>query len=408
MERITFALRLHEAAAAACEFALAHVEEKLPGPLHFRVRLNCSYDRNPLRSDETLYPEDSSPERAKRFIRCTEDEVVNLLWRDGKIPEWIDISVVNEVDSTTILELRCCGRFTSDEELLYHTWQGRPPFQVVGPTLPPKHKQGQSFSIHHRSEAWSQADLAALNPHKEKVWSLELAGQDIDDRCLQDLPPFPAMHLLQLRQTRTTARGLRALNRHRLLRVLNLFPPSSPSLDLTELPRLRSLTGLNVYNAQSLRCAFRGFRLRLPSLSHLMLDCAGVLQLKGRLPRSMALLSLRAPKLQGDFAIPAQVEMLGLHLYEASDSDVENLLRNLKVVRSLDLSATPVTEAFVRRAVERWPMKSINVSQTNMSRAAVAEFAAAHPNLSISPAPANNQPTPSSFSLAPQDSELSH
>jgi hypothetical protein len=408
MERITFALRLHEAAAAAREFALAHVEEKLPESLRFRVRLNCSYDRNPLRSDETLYPEDSSPERAKRFIRCNEDEVVTLLWRDGKIPEWIDISVVNEVDSTTILELRCCGRFTSDEELLYHAWQGRPPFHVVGPTLPPKHKQGESFSIHHRSEAWSLADLAALIPHKEKVWSLELSGEDIDDRCLQGLPPFPAMHLLQLRQTRVTARGLGSLNRHRLLRVLNLFPPSSPSLDLTELPRLRSLTGLNVYNAQSLRCAFGSFLLKLPSLSHLMLDCARVLQLKGRLPKSMALLSLRAPKLQGDFAIPAQVEMLGLHLHEVSDSDVKNLLRNLKVVRSLDLSATPVTEAFVRRAVERWPMKSINVSQTNMSPAAIAEFAAAHPNLSISPAPANNQPNPSSVLLAPQDSELSH
>ena len=243
---------------------------------------------------------------------------------------------------------------------------------------------------------------------KRKIWSLELVGQEIDDRILQDLPPFPAMHLLQLRQTRVTARGLRSLNRHPLFRVLNLFPPFSPSLDLTELPRLRSLTGLNVYNAQSLRCAFGSFLLKLPNLGHLMLDCAGVLRLKGRLPKSMALLSLRAPTLQGDFAIPAQVEMLGLHLHEASDSDVENLLRDLKVVRSLDLSATPVTEAFVRRAVERWPMKSINVSQTNMSRTAVTEFAAAHPNLSILPAPANNQPTSSSVSLAPQDSELSH
>src|SRR6202008_5183855 len=133
-----------------------------------------------------------------------------------------------------------------------------------------------------------------------------------------------------------------------------------------------------------------------------------VLQLKGRLPKSMALLSLRAPTLQGDFAIPTQVEMLGLHLHEASDSEVENLLRNLKVVRSLDLSATPVTEAFVRRAVERWPMKSINVSKTNMRGTDVTEFAAAHPHLSILPAPANNQPTSSSVSLAPKDSELSH
>lgn len=394
MERITFALRLHEAAAAAREFALALVEEELPETVRFRARLNCSYDGKPLRPDETLYPEDSSLERTKRLTRCTEEEVVALLWREGKIPEWIDISVVNEVDSTTILELRCCGRFTSDEELLYHAWQGRPPFHVVGPTLPPKYKEGQRFSIHHRSEAWSPADLEALKSLKDKIWSLELVGQEFDDGSLADLPECPAMHLLQLRQTRVTRQGLSSLNRHHLLRVLNIFPPSSPSLDLTKLPRLRSLTGLNVYNAESVRCAFGNLVLKLPTLHHLMLDCAGVLHLKGRLPKSMTLLSLRAKTIEGDFAIPAKVETLGLHLQEASDSDLEKLLRKLRTVRSLDLSGTPVTDRFLGAAAGRWPLKSVNASRTNVSELALREIATSYPGLSILPKPGDNPQGP--------------
>lgn len=381
MERLTFALRLHEAAAAAREFAQAFLDEKLPDAMRFRVRLNCSYDGNPLRSDETLYPEDSSLERAKGLLSCREEEVVDVLWREDKIPEWIDISVVNEVDRTTILELKCCGRFTSDERLLYHAWQGRPPFQAVGPTLPPKYQKGQKFSIHHRTEAWKPADLEALEPHRDKVWSLELIGEEFDDSSLQELPEFAALHLVQLRQTRISAGGVGFLKRHRMLRVLNIFPASV--LDLTELPRLRSLTGLNVYNAQSVRCNFGSLWPKLPSLNHLMLACAGTLHLTGRLPRSTAFIDLRAANLEGDFAVPAKVETLGLHLQEASDSEIAKLLKNLKALDSLNLSGTPVTDHLLIELTNRWALKRLNVSQTNITKAAAEKFAAAHVGLVV-------------------------
>lgn len=383
MERVTFALRLHEAAAAAREFAQSFLDERLPEAIRFRVRLNCSYDANPLQSDETLYPEDSSLERAKGLVSCEEEEVVDLLWRNGKIPEWIDIAVVNEVDSTTILELKCCGRFTSDERLLYHAWQGRPPFQTVAPTLPPKYEEGQRFSIHHRTEAWKLADLEALEPHRNKVWSLELIGEEFDDSSLRKLPEFGALHLLQLRQMRISARGLGFLNRHRLLRLLNIFPASA--LDLTELPRLRSLTGLNVYNAQSVRCSFGSLWPKLPSLNHVMLACSGVLHLTGRLPRSTAFIDLRAAKLEGDFAIPAKVETLGLHLQETSDSDIAKLLKNLKALDSLNLSGTPVTDRLLMELTNRWKLKRFNASQTKITKAAAEKFAAAHPGVSMAP-----------------------
>jgi hypothetical protein len=65
VDREIFARRFHEAAARSREFAQSYLEEELPAQLRFRVRLNSSYDGNPLRADETVYPGDSAPDRAR-------------------------------------------------------------------------------------------------------------------------------------------------------------------------------------------------------------------------------------------------------------------------------------------------------------------------------------------------------
>ena len=63
-------------------------------------------------------------------------EAVTYLWRDGKVPEWIDVAV-EAVDHRSLVALRCCGRFTSSEELLYHSPSGLPPLSIKSPALPP-------------------------------------------------------------------------------------------------------------------------------------------------------------------------------------------------------------------------------------------------------------------------------
>src|SRR4051794_7020080 len=116
MERALFAHRLDVAAAAARDFARSFVEEMLPDPILFRVRLNQSYDGHPRVGDEQVFPDDSSPGRAEALRLCRAAEVVETLWRDGKVPEWINATAIGETGTATLVELVCCGRFTAQED----------------------------------------------------------------------------------------------------------------------------------------------------------------------------------------------------------------------------------------------------------------------------------------------------
>jgi hypothetical protein len=65
------------------------------------------------------------------------ERAINFLWRTGKVPEWIDVSVVAADEEFSYVECRCCGRFVVTEEYLYHRAAGIPPFHVLSPPLPP-------------------------------------------------------------------------------------------------------------------------------------------------------------------------------------------------------------------------------------------------------------------------------
>ena len=73
------------------------------------------------------------------------------LWRDGRIPEWIDITPYEVDGSFLYSELRCCGRFTDEETHLYHKQEGYPPFHVSGPIVPVGYRdleQDGKFDLH--------------------------------------------------------------------------------------------------------------------------------------------------------------------------------------------------------------------------------------------------------------------
>ncbi len=136
MDRSTFMTRLGKAAQHAVQFARRFVREALPDDVVFRVYPNRSYDGNPRVGDEVVFPDESLPEgRCHGPWRI--DEVLNFLWRDGKVPEWIDISVQGVEAGHSVVALHCCGRFTGQEDLLYHQNRGMPPFSVKSPDLPP-------------------------------------------------------------------------------------------------------------------------------------------------------------------------------------------------------------------------------------------------------------------------------
>jgi hypothetical protein len=129
MDRTTLEARLRVAARQAVEYARRYVLEELPNEAMFRVYPNRSFDKHPLVGDEVVFPGDSLPEGAFHGPWSV-GQVVEFLWRGGKVPEWIDVTVEDVGGSHTVMSLLCCGRFTSQDDLLYHRDGGRPPFSV--------------------------------------------------------------------------------------------------------------------------------------------------------------------------------------------------------------------------------------------------------------------------------------
>ncbi len=125
------------------------------------VLLNSSFDGNPLAPGEHIFPDHERSQTDTQVAR-TADEVVARLWRDGKIPEWIDITPYEAARDFLCFELRCCGRFTEVETHLYHRQEGYPPFHVFGPIQPVGYrdlKLDGKFDLHcYRDRKRSAAD----------------------------------------------------------------------------------------------------------------------------------------------------------------------------------------------------------------------------------------------------------
>jgi hypothetical protein len=137
VDRDTFEERLRTAALRAVQVAREFVWQSLPDATAFLVVPNASFDGNPRVGDEAVFPEESLPEGEYHGPLPAAD-AIEFLWRSGKVPEWIDVSVVAEDGLRTLVELRCCGRFTESEDLLYHRSGGVPPFSIKSPMLPPR------------------------------------------------------------------------------------------------------------------------------------------------------------------------------------------------------------------------------------------------------------------------------
>jgi hypothetical protein len=296
VEREVFARRLNEAATAARDFARKLIDEQLPEPMLFRLQLNSSYDGNPRVRDEVVFPEDSAFERAEELKICDEQQVVGELWRDRRMPEWIDVAVIGDTGTATLLQLMCCGRFTGDEGLLYHAREGRPPFHVTGPVLPVGYQQGQKFSIYDRCECWSPADLDRLRNHAHKVWSLDLIGRVFDDEALVTLPDLSRMELLELKASSISGRGLLDLVRFPKLRVLRIGLDRNETFQVPKLATARSALELfEIHDPPPRRWGFSDLVDKAPALKWLTFRSKGALFVDGDCPRTVQTLRIADP-----------------------------------------------------------------------------------------------------------------
>lgn len=132
MTREDFESRLLEATTQAIHFARKYVHDCLPDQVRYRLLLNRSHDAN-RQTDEFVYPEDEDVD----LWLLDHPRIVDILWRNGTCPVWIDTSVVAVSAKWTIVELFCAGRYSSDEQRLYYAARGTRPFAAKSPVFPP-------------------------------------------------------------------------------------------------------------------------------------------------------------------------------------------------------------------------------------------------------------------------------
>lgn len=118
------------------------VTNDLPTNYRYVAYLNQSFDENPAEADETVYPDDPSGV-GDLGSPLSAAEIVQLLYRDDAVPEWIDISAYRVTDCFTVFSLHCCGRFTPNIERLYYSDSDLCPFSIKSPVLPPKWTEAQ-------------------------------------------------------------------------------------------------------------------------------------------------------------------------------------------------------------------------------------------------------------------------
>lgn len=115
----------------------------LPEEYKIILLTNQSCDTSP-KVGEVTFPEEKIDENSA-FNPATLESVEEYLYKDGKIPEWIDVYVAYCDDKYSYIVLKCCGRFTDRIDLLYHYRFGYPPFLVRSPTLPNDCKDEDGF-----------------------------------------------------------------------------------------------------------------------------------------------------------------------------------------------------------------------------------------------------------------------
>lgn len=142
MRSTDFNLRLAAASFYVTQFALTVVRDKLPFEFRYCAVLNSSHDGNPA-LDEVVFPDDNNVIHRDLDAK----EVVNLLCRDERVPQWIDIAVAFRGKRHTYLSLDCCGRYHSDDDRLYYYDQGTQPFGIKSPMLPNGYKDGARFRL---------------------------------------------------------------------------------------------------------------------------------------------------------------------------------------------------------------------------------------------------------------------
>ena len=134
MELAWFIDAFDRAATFCRELARPLVVEPLPPSLRFNFRAA----RRPPEPDGRIRFLGGRLLTPANLIGVEPVQARKYLWVDGKVPQWVNLSVVAADADHTYIEVAVCDRLTDDQAALYHQREGNPPFHVLSPALPPR------------------------------------------------------------------------------------------------------------------------------------------------------------------------------------------------------------------------------------------------------------------------------
>lgn len=146
MTKEEFLILINGASFVSFKVAEKYLKNDLFPEFRYDVFLNVSNDDHSLTHFDH-YPEDNG--RIERGL--TDKEVRDLIYRNGKVPIWIDISVYKSDKKATTFELLCAGRYSDNREEFYYHKGGTGPFGIKSPNLPNDYKEGKKFKLRSKT-----------------------------------------------------------------------------------------------------------------------------------------------------------------------------------------------------------------------------------------------------------------
>lgn len=420
MQEQEFARRLRAATDQLLEYLRPDCDVVLPDEAVYNVQLNCSYDGHADPELEAVYPADSEPGKFDALRECSADQAVTALCRDGRIPVWINMTVLGETGTATIVQLTCAGRYTADETRFYHQDRGHPPFAFKADAPP-----------NSQVELRSLQELGRLPRIARHVRKLTLVGQLFDDDALAILPPLPHLNGIEVRDTRVVGHGLARLARESTsLDSLHVVLDPDGVFNFNAVPNLPALKNLKLEQLPSTALQWGAHLQRTPGLEFLTLcgradlafdlsDAASLaqlkwldlrakedLQLRGSNGRSLQHLYLTAgarlglpavleplafwltmhgQSLSPGSTMRGQVELLSIRLAELDAPVLTELLAQGLVVKKLSLGGTPLNEAALAGVVDRLKPSHLAIMDCGLDEDACRRIKALHPPMSMEP-----------------------
>jgi hypothetical protein len=337
VDRLEFGERLAGVVEEARRITAPLIIEDLPEPITLRVWLNHSH---------------GAPEPARYEINRTPAEAADLLWRDGLVPDWVNVGVGSETGTVTVVDLICSGDLRPAD---------RDPFHVVGPPQP---LSGESpFSIHETFDVHDAADVRRLT---------EVAGWVRFLYISTDLPveiPSGVMVLNGWRGPLGACTGPRSVG---------VVAGSDFAVSADDL--LSAADSLRLVDLPDRPWGMATLRTATPNLTSLTLSAADGLWVDGTLPQGLRDLALVGDRLVGTITLPAGLESLRLQFDEIDLAQIQGD----QPISSVTLRATPITEEQAVTAVTRWQPNGLDLVDCGLDEALI-RIAMLRPGMGLMP-----------------------